>query len=179
MPPCLFCDSPADSLEHAWPGWISGLFYRNPRTGQYRIERYSTLTGNEVQSWHTPSIDMTVRVVCQTCNNEWMSRLEGHAQPVLTPLIQDARTRRTLSLDDQAAIVMWCAKMGIVFEHTAPGEAGKFYTRDEHLAFAETLVPPDVVYIWIAQSRSRRGRRAHSTVQNLLLGEGERNLVGN
>jgi len=93
-----------------------------------------------------------------------MSRLENFARPVLEPLILQPNARRALTLDDQAALVAWCTKMGIVFEHTVASNRGRFYTRGEHRAFVDTLTPPEGVYIWIAQYRGRR--RGHSSVHN-------------
>jgi hypothetical protein len=44
--------------------------------------------GGKLKSFQSDSMDWKVRVVCEKCNNTWMSDIEhNHANPVLTPLV--------------------------------------------------------------------------------------------
>lgn len=54
----------------------------------------------------------TVRDVCASCNNGWMSRLEGVAARVLPPLILDGRG--SVELSDGPLIVAWMQKTALV-----------------------------------------------------------------
>ena len=51
-------------------------------------------------------------MVCSTCNNGWLSQLEGTAKPVITPLIRGEPRR--LPYDDQALIAAWTSKTALV-----------------------------------------------------------------
>jgi hypothetical protein len=62
----------------------------------------------------------TVRDVCASCNNGWMSRLEDVAQRVLTPFILGEPGR--LEIADQAAIAAWVQKTALVAMLVSPEE---------------------------------------------------------
>jgi hypothetical protein len=85
MKECAFCPSTARlSAEHIISGWMDDLFH-GPMTA--KIQDSSGFT----REWESESgaLDYTARVVCQECNNTWMSDIEGlHAKPVMTPLIK-------------------------------------------------------------------------------------------
>ncbi|MEO8729981.1 MAG: hypothetical protein ABI410_11570 [Rhodoferax sp.] len=55
--------------------------------------------------------DQVVLNVCETCNNEWMSRLQTAARPLVTELA--TATWRTFSPDDQAVLTRWIVMVAI------------------------------------------------------------------
>jgi hypothetical protein len=90
------------------------------------------------------------RLVCDICNNGWMSRLEETNIPIISPMMQD--TSKTLDREKQGSLAAWCIKMAFVNDWTRTGgREKKFYTRDETLAFAKHLTIPAETRIWIGR----------------------------
>lgn len=83
MKQCAFCPHTAKlSAEHILGKWMNELF-----AGRMKGE-YSDGAGRH-RKWESTEIDWTARVVCENCNNTWMSDIESkHAKLVLTPLIR-------------------------------------------------------------------------------------------
>src|SRR5215469_6552046 len=84
MRECAFCPHTAKlSAEHIVSTWINDLF-----PGKKKFTRKDE-HGNVISEWVSDEIDWTAKVVCQACNNTWMSRIESlHAKPVMTDLIR-------------------------------------------------------------------------------------------
>ena len=86
MRQCFFCSGHANSLEDAWPLWLTNQF-RTPRASEVHAER----RGVRLKPWRVHQPELAVRCVCRTCNNEWMSALEVQAQRCLQPLLMGER----------------------------------------------------------------------------------------
>ncbi len=79
---CFFCTSNANSLEDAWPRWITNQFKGN-RPSEVHAEK----GGVPLKSWNVYQPELAVRCVCQSCNNGWMSQFEVQAKQILQPLL--------------------------------------------------------------------------------------------
>jgi hypothetical protein len=81
---CAFCAHSAKlSGEHIWSEWMRELFPTKKVRFTSFGEKHEVL-----RQWSSQDIDMTAKVVCQKCNNQWMSGLESaHAKPAMTDLI--------------------------------------------------------------------------------------------
>src|SRR5437667_2935656 len=106
---CVFCGSSLNlTKEHGWPQWIDGFL--PPRLiNQTRIAddfvpesrgRRKTVSGN------------TVGLVCDDCNNGWMSRLESAAKPLIGPMMQGCGS--VLDEAAQRVIATWVVKTYLV-----------------------------------------------------------------
>jgi hypothetical protein len=63
-------------------------------------------------------IDWTARVVCEACNNGWMSKMENHhAKPVLTPLITGHDSKIEITQEIAKSIASWAFKTVVVLDH--------------------------------------------------------------
>lgn len=60
----------------------------------------------------------TLGVVCSTCNNGWMSRLESNFQELLPRLLLDVSPRR-FSKSERNTIAAWITKTGIVAHYSS------------------------------------------------------------
>src|SRR5208283_3172946 len=80
MKECAFCSySGKLSREHTVSEWIAG-FFPGKTTSWFS-------SNSESQTFTRKSVDWKAREVCASCNNTWMSDIEGEAKPILTPLI--------------------------------------------------------------------------------------------
>ena len=75
---CFFCGGKGLSKEHVWPRWMAkylpvqqgfGQFYVRTMSDERALERIQPrkALSHEITS-------LTARVVCEPCNNQWMSR---------------------------------------------------------------------------------------------------------
>src|SRR4029079_12587905 len=90
MKPCIFCPNPRTKKrgEHLWDDWIN-------REDGKPIRRPGTVTiygedGAIVRQYPSDRLDVTSDVVCDPCNNTWMSDLSTEAKHRLEPLIRRA-----------------------------------------------------------------------------------------
>lgn len=147
--PCVFCGS-SDTItkEHLFsewlrtllremaPGWGFQVAFRE-EGGPIVLHRRSTYRTHQ---WR--------RIVCQKCNNGWMSRLEGQhggVRPVLEPLVRGKPI--TLSRADQELLMRWIVKTAVVWEYTEPESASMSF--ESRKRFATTLQPPGATQIWL------------------------------
>lgn len=93
--PCIFCGSRENiSQEHVVPNWLRKVIPR--------VDESHGFTGFSIRRLpdaksiiYQPGIafaegniaNRRVYMVCQRCNNGWMSRLQNELKPILTPLI--------------------------------------------------------------------------------------------
>src|SRR5262249_60849835 len=90
---CIFCPNPRTRKrgEHVWDDWINrkdGKDIRDASTTYY-------YGANEVLIRQHPSvrIDVTIGVVCDECNNTWMSDLTTRVKALLEHCIRDDKPR--------------------------------------------------------------------------------------
>lgn len=120
---CIFCGRGGKkSKEHLWPVWMheylgkegdgshvreSTTFKNREHIGGSKLERQGYLFSTKF------------RVVCRSCNNGWMSKLEETTKPVLLKLIKGEKTK--LEEGDQQLLSRWIAMKVITGEHADKG----------------------------------------------------------
>ena len=141
-----------DEGEHLWPSWVNRVF----RAAGMAPKRYkfSTMVGDRVTVRRKQAISYKQPVVCQKCNNGWMSQLERHAARILqgavcrsTPLLLSDRDRQQLAL--------WAVKNAVVLDHThllAKTRQTVFYSPQERFAIRERSEVPRHVLIRLFSS---------------------------
>src|ERR1035438_8110347 len=76
---CIFCPNTVNSREHVWPMWI----HERKDFGPLNFRR-----GDGVVTV-IPDPKVTARLVCDICNNGWMSKLEEPNIPIISCMMQD------------------------------------------------------------------------------------------
>jgi hypothetical protein len=141
---CAFCPSPANSGEHLWSDWLNEILPGG--------KRFTMRDQNKeiIGDWVKPRLDWKANVVCEACNNEWMSELEnGHAKPSLTELILgevDVPIDRTRA----NSIALFAFKTAVVFDHLVSGRA-PFFERSARHEFRNSLTIPFNVQMWLTR----------------------------
>ncbi len=137
---CIFCDNSACSCEHLWPQWILD----RKSFGSFRLKRPGAL---EVI---LSNIELTVKSVCEKCNNGWMRAPEGDANPLLEQMFDDKPL--ALDLNQQRTIATWITKMAFLFDSKKGRNAPNvFYEENQGTAFNEHLLTPQFTLIWIGR----------------------------
>jgi hypothetical protein len=144
---CEFCASSDPlTLEHAWPDWAIA-YVRQGTDGHHMItsERYGQIHAQ----WKGPAPEITVRILCDTCNTKRLEGIEAEAAPILKRLIA---CEQMLVLRPQVALIArWTVKTAMVFEFTAGSERDPFYTPEERKALAMERRVPDKTTVLLAR----------------------------
>lgn len=155
MAKCIFCNGASGTRltkEHIFPDWLRRFFPRSPtdshthgRTSWVGLEPSTTFTQKQGQAG-----SRRVKVVCQKCNNEWLSDLEKRTKPLLLMLINGLPF--TLDADAQVALATWAAKTIMAAEFVQPDKVA--IPPEERASLMRNLVPPDGGWwIWMAGSQ--------------------------
>jgi hypothetical protein len=155
---CLFCGRGRLTREHAWPEWLLralGILGPNGKPLLPGTMQAHFGPDEKLHSWPGPEIKP--KHFCKGCNEGWMSVLEGHAKPIIKPILADL----TVPLDgsQQHILARWSIKTAIVFEATGPRDWPSLFTEADRALVADpnaTSLPPGTM-VWL-------GRHAESNV---------------
>jgi hypothetical protein len=115
---CIFCGKPGVTKEHVWPDWLLKYI---PKDGVNHASlsetHHRTHVEREVRKHAGAPYSGTLRIVCGSCNNGWMSVLQNDAKPILLPLVLGEE--RTLFRKHQALLAAWMAMFAMVTEFKA------------------------------------------------------------
>jgi hypothetical protein len=143
---CLFCEREADSAEHLFPDWLNEVLPN--------IQPTTFVLGGPggFRGWKSDKpATQKLRVVCKSCNNEWMSGIEGEAKPLLIPMINGQKCR--LDIDQQQIVASWAFSRTVIGEWLNPGSAA--IPTDHRHWLREHLEPPPQVKVFIAATDAR------------------------
>jgi hypothetical protein len=158
MKECAFCDHQGKlSAEHIASDWMRDLF-PGRRTGWFKNDKME-----EPKHFEADSIDWTAKVVCESCNNGWMSDIESqHAKPALTPLITgqfDVPIDRTRA----HSMALFAFKTAVILDHQQRRDSGPFFSKRIRYAFREHRTIPGMVNMWFCGYKGHRGNGQFKT----------------
>jgi hypothetical protein len=157
MKACAFCGVQGPLTgEHVFGDWLTtiGLNLEPVVQEAGPLNRIGRDLGT------TPPFRQKVRDVCGECNHGWMSRLEGVAKRVLTPLILGDLAQ--VEPSDQGAIAAWLQKTALVAMLVSSGEAraqGYGLPRSEYRnlhARRDSAEPLPATHVWIGNYEGHR-----------------------
>lgn len=154
---CIFCDNPANSKEHFWPGWMHELLPQLPdprhnrRLREYHPKRGHFESGPKDRPGGLETLKL--RVVCADCNNGWMNRREDEARPFLTALIEGNEIQ--LNAFQMTIVARWIAIKCVVAEHSTPN----YYLtpRADRVILREEGIIPPYFRIYLINHRLKHG----------------------
>jgi hypothetical protein len=107
-----------------------------------------------IRDWKGPELNWKVNVVCETCNNGWMSDLEAqHAMPSMSDLITG---KLDIPIDQKRAdsIALFGFKTAVIVDYA--GRKGDFFFgRDVRHEFRRSQTIPYNVSMWLTGFASR------------------------
>ncbi|MBM0228216.1 hypothetical protein [Micromonospora sp. ATA51] len=143
---CRFCGATNRQItnEHIWPDWLRDYLPAVRQPGH--SERWSSAAGRD--RWRQPILTAKVRVVCDGCNNGWMSQLEEAAKPIVGPMVVGQAVE--LDATAQQIVANWVALKGLVAVHTSNVEQPipEPHYRRVH---AFEGAPPNTMRVWIGR----------------------------
>lgn len=113
---CIFCQGFGLSKEHIFADWLRDYIPRQMLEHKTRKAHVHPLKGTQasVERRTGDPHSRRIRCVCQTCNNEWMSRLQEQARPFLVPMLIGETT--SLHRRSQTTLAAWITVMVMVSE---------------------------------------------------------------
>jgi hypothetical protein len=167
MRPCAFCQRPADSAEHVFDDWLN--YDEEGRTIKRNYTVVQTGLGGEViRTYKARVINPIKRVVCDECNNGWMSDITNAARHTLYGCIWHERPATLLRLGILAVVHLAFLKAAVIDFADKRG----FFSPGMRQRFFLTLQPPDGTQVWIAWFRSRRVTANYSHLDGLTIPTG-------
>ncbi len=107
---CLFCGTSGPlTEEHIYGKWLRTLGYTG--TG---VREIVPRHGSQPILQKGGPFTKTPKIVCYTCNNQWMSRMETAAQPLPEAMFNAQGSKVVLNEDAQLALARWAFKTAVV-----------------------------------------------------------------
>jgi hypothetical protein len=144
---CVFCGNPGLTKEHVWADWLnpyvakdlsshsvsSEILHEDDRIeGQYRVKSGDPRSRR-------------LRIVCQDCNNGWMSRLQETTKMYLAPLVLGEVTAFDVPI--QKRLGAWIAMSVMVSERLDVGTS--VISASERQCLRTNQMAPSNWKIWI------------------------------
>ena len=145
---CVFCGGGNLTKEHIWPNWLKPYIPRNALpisvhamsltatgpTGRFSIRKPGLLDRpGDSQS-------QRLRVVCRSCNNGWLSRMQQSAKPILIPYLDGQWP--SIPCVHQRILAAWATMFTMVVDVANEGTSSP-YQQDRNRFFANQLPPPN------------------------------------
>jgi hypothetical protein len=124
---CVFCGHNQTTKEHVWGDWLTKHF--PPLDDTERVFTQIDLGAMSEDEPENTSIQRpghilthNLKVVCQRCNNGWMSQLQQHAGPIILSLSKTPLTSEIAEYD-QRKLARWLTMVTMTCEFSAPDRA--------------------------------------------------------
>ncbi len=149
MQQCLFCPNPANSREHIWADWLRAYV---PRTQLNHLEARIDVSDEGKEKHATKHVSgdprsRKLKVVCNACNNNWMSQVQNRAKPHLVPLIEGREYK--LPRQGRSALSRWAALFSTVQEQIHTDLAS--VSAEDRAWIKERSTAPNNWLIWIGR----------------------------
>lgn len=141
---CIFCDARQDSNEHVFPQWLRDLFPEDkvgPAVARFIEGQPGDEPYNIIETGAIATIE--AGIVCQECNNVWMSNMETQTRPLIEPQALGQPT--TLDMAEQVQLAAWAVKTSMACEMTLRRRDDLFSPADRRIVRIERRPPASVI----------------------------------
>jgi hypothetical protein len=139
---CIFCGDRADSVEDAFPLWLSerykaaGIMDHQPGIEQPAL------------SYPVSQPKIRIKKVCKKCNNEWMNRIQQSTRPVIERLLDEPECE--LDVHVCRTLALWSCMTAMVMESVNAPDHWAFTDNDRRLLYSKSLTP-ESADVWIVK----------------------------
>lgn len=151
---CIYCGDTERTLEHVFGNWLRKVIPDRHQHGFHQTVRYSTIQGEKIATFREgaaarpgSNLSRKIRLVCSSCNNVWMSKIQNEARPYLIELISGSWD----SLDTEVAVKIstWATMVTINLEFLDLRTAG--ITNEQRNSFYENKMPFENTQVFIGR----------------------------
>ncbi len=160
---CIFCGGNGMSKEHIWARWMKPYLPKNaPPFSHLKVQVHPTHETRTERKENRSTYSGTVKLVCEQCNNGWMSALQSATKPILIPLMDGVKT--ALTRKEQSILSSWVSMFVMVAEFQQPD--GVAIPDETRRLFKKTQLAPDNWSIWVGiyERQKWNGVTVHSTI---------------
>jgi hypothetical protein len=145
MRKCAFCSTDAVKRggEHIWDDWLN----RALPSERFRVKQRLSHR-DAFKEYDRKVIKEKLPVVCEKCNNTWMSDLTGRVKDHFQDAIING-TSLSFAVRDTALLAAFAFMKAVVADHAIQKDYPCF-TRTDRERFRESLTIPSGVQMWIA-----------------------------
>ena len=149
---CIFCQSAQKlSREHVWADWLRNYLQRPNKRAFHFVS--SSKTGGQITrgKLNRPG-DLhaqRLQVVCKSCNETWMGKLQEAAKPIIVPLLND--NWDYLGEREQRILAAWAIMFTMVNEFSHPESVAAPQRHRDQFRNTSTI-PPDWS-VWLGRAR--------------------------
>lgn len=148
--------------EHIFANWLRAIFPRDASTTHTHGTIVWPVAGSPPAGPVTSAArkqghsgSRKVRVVCDSCNNGWLSTaVEDVTRPILEPRIQGQGG--SINPQEQRLLATWAAKTVMTAEYVKPGKP--VVHQAERTSLKDNLSPPAGWYIWLTSYSGNQWR---------------------
>lgn len=140
---CIFCGDSDMTEEHLIAAWVLRAFHRQRKPDPGFS---GSFVGPSEMRLSPEEPILTAKVVCRSCNNEWLSVIDNAAAEVLKPLIRGDDTV-TLHRDGQSVFAAWIYKCALIFDAAEAGNDGSLVSLREGFEASRKAGPGCVIYV--------------------------------
>jgi hypothetical protein len=163
--PCGFCGARVKlSEEHIFADWLAPYLPDIGPAGHTTSQRMHRIPGPKgvaalkmkpltvkakrgiLQGRRKPVKSSSLKIVCERCNNGWMSRIQDQVKPILLPMLH-GRWPTEISRWDRRILAAWATMFTMVIEFADPAtQATTFPDREK---FRLNPEPPAGWHVWV------------------------------
>jgi hypothetical protein len=159
------------SREHIWGKWLKA-YVQSTMKKHHMQEEVVGRPGTPISIKSTiragDPLKSKIKIVCEACNNGWMSRIQQRAKPFLIPLIEGSTS--VLGTVAQKAIATWCVMATMTAEYLTHDLTSIAISQADRDWFRDHGSPPENWKIWIGRYHGNRGQWTHFVVPVLSRG---------
>jgi hypothetical protein len=154
---CIFCGGSPLSKEHIWADWLQDYI---PRTFTKTAHNVSIVAESQSEKFkgkvNRPGDphSQRLRVVCESCNNGWMSDIQNRVKENLSKLVLGQPA--DFSPGARLLLANWAVMFTYIWEQAEP----KLITssQEERRSFMNGLAPPPGWAVWIGSYSGSKWR---------------------
>jgi ribosomal protein L37E len=161
---CIYCGRTPVTKEHIMSKWLREVW--PPSAGDtsnltyhYQIENFDKKAkeSHSKERRGGPFQFRTAKIVCASCNNGWMSRIDAAAKPLLQRMLNSEQM--LLDRNHQTVLAAWLAKLTISNEFTTDLQT----VSEEHRQYFKNKV--ECPNGWIVMAGSYAGTYYNKTIR--------------
>jgi hypothetical protein len=150
---CVFCGATGNlTSEHIWGDWTRKYVPREQNKHDFRAVVAKTPTSETAEPVRIRAgdpLNSQVKVVCQSCNNGWLSQIQAKAKPHLIPLVEGRDAY--LGRQAQRQIATWATMATMTGEYLSRDPENVAVPQSERTKFMQTSRPLKNWRIWISK----------------------------
>lgn len=144
MPTCIFCGNAKVSKEHLWGKWLK-KYFKPVFDPEERQKHTVSKIGEDGKIVKAPgqfrnsghALSTTTKIVCETCNNTWMSEIESNMDTTFKTIFHGRREK--LDQSHVTSLSNWAYLKALIHISSDKPEHRYLVREDQNLNFSFNL----------------------------------------